>query len=155
MVSDFMGFGASWTEDFTIQATSTVLNMWQPSYVIQPARGISYKTFGTSYDTSGFGHIPWMEIAYVSTATITLTITCQDGTSPSVISIPSSSGAYLRILIRPTFNKGRLYAFQYSSSAPFQIFEDDSIIMWAPWGRSSGYQGQKSLGMPGVASSPV
>lgn len=155
LVSDFLGLLATWTEDFTRQSVATLLNLWQPSFDIQPAYTIAWQTLGSSYGISGFGHIPWIEIAYISTAAITLTITTVDGMSPAPITLPSSGGAYTKILVRPTFNKGRLYAFAASSTARFQIFEDDTVIQWAPWGRTGNYQAMKNLGAPNVSQGPI
>lgn len=155
VVSDFMGLLATWSEDFTQQSTQTVLNLWQPSFDLQPARGIAWQTFGSSFGISGFGHIPWIEVAWVSTQPVTLTITCFDGTSPAPIVIPSSGGVYQKALFRLTFNKGRLYAFAAASAAPFQFFMDDWDIMWGAWGRTDQYQNLKTLGVPNVEQSPV
>lgn len=155
VVSDFMGLELSWSDDFLNQSSATILNLWQPSYDIQPARQIAWQTFGSSYGISGFGHIPWLEIAYLSTQPITLTISVVDGTSPSPITLPSTGGVYTKALFRPTFNKGRLYNFSASSAATFQIFEDDCVIMWAPWGRTGPIEMKRNLGVPNVAESVV
>lgn len=155
VVSDFMGLVAQWTDDYTHQSVATLLNLWQPSYVLQPSRTIAWQSFGASYGITGFGHIPWIELAWVSTTPITLTITTFDGPDPAPIVIPSSGGIYQKALFRLTPNKGRLYAFAASSSAPFQIFEDDCVIMFGAWGRTDAYQAMRNLGVPNVQQGAV
>jgi hypothetical protein len=155
VVSDFMGLMLQWTDDFTTQTKPTQLFLWQPSYDIQPARTIGWLTFGTSFGLKGFMHIPQISIAWVSTAPITLTITTVDGQSPQVITIPSSGGVYQKALFRVSANKGQLYVFAASSSAPFQIFEDDIEILVGQWGRDGDYLIAKSFGGSASAQSPI
>jgi len=155
VVSDFLGLFLQWTDDFSTQTAPTQLFVWQPSFDIQPAKTIGWKTFGTSFGMQGYGHIRQIAVAWVSTAPITLTITSFDGQSPQVITIPSSSGAYQKQLFPLTANKGQLYIFQAASTAPFQIFEDDLEIHVGPWARTGPYQIVKSFGGAPVASAPI
>lgn len=146
VVSDFMGLRAAWSDDFTAQSAATTLYLWQPSFTIQPARAISWKTFGTSFGFEGYGHIREVAIAYVSTAAITLTITSYDGQSPAAITIPSSGGAYVKTLFPLTANKGQLYMVQATSSATFQLFLDDSEVRIGQWGRAGAYAVSRNFG---------
>jgi hypothetical protein len=155
LVSDFVGLFFSWTDDFSRQGVPTQFFIWQPSFDIQPARTIGWKTFGTSFGMQGYGHIRQIAIAWVSTAAITLTITSFDGQSPQVITIPSSGGAYQKQLFPLTANKGQLYIFQATSTAQFQIFEDDIEIHVGPWARQGGYSIYKSFGGTPSASAPI
>jgi hypothetical protein len=155
LVSDFLGLLLQWTDDYTAQSAPTQLFMWQPSFDIQPARTIGWKTFGTSFGLQGFGHIQHIAIAWVSTTPITLTVTTFDGTSPQVITVPSSGGQYQKALFTLTFNKGQLFIFQATSTAPFQIFEDDIEIHVGAWSRQGPYQIFKSFGGAERAASPI
>lgn len=155
LVSDFLGLYLSWTDDYTVQTQPTQLFIWQPSFDIQPARTIGWKTFGTSFGLQGFGHIQHIALAWVSTAPITLTVTTFDGTSPQAITIPSSSGAYQKALFTLTFNKGQLFTFQATSTQPFQIFEEDIEIHVGAWARQGPYQIFKSFGGGDRAASPI
>jgi hypothetical protein len=96
-----------------------------------------------------------MAIAWVSTAPITLTIITVDGQDPQVLTIPSSGGVYNKAMFPVSANKGQLFTFQATSTAPFQIFEDDLEIHVGPWAREGPYQVFKSFGGANVASSPI
>jgi hypothetical protein len=139
LASDFLGVLAIWTDDFTKQTVPTVLYEWQPSFVVQPARTITWTTLGTSFGINGYMHIREVELAWISTTPITLAIASYDGQSPQNVVLPSSSGAYVKQLFPLTANKGHLYAFAASSSAPFQLFLDDSEIRVGAWGRQGPY----------------
>jgi hypothetical protein len=166
VVSDFMGCMLTWTEDFSAQAAVTTLYIWQPSYSILPARlGGStasggtgtggFATFGTSFSLPGYGHIPWVSLAYISTAPVTLTITTYDGQSPQVVTLPSTGGQYQKTLFRVSANKGQLFRFSFSSPAQFQVFNDDSDIMVGAWQRTGPYADLKTFEVPVVDSAPL
>ena len=155
VVSDFMGLFLSWTDDFSRQAIPTQLFIWQPSFDIQPAKSISWQTFGTAFGLQGYGHIRQIAIAWVSTAPITLTIMTVDGQNPLVITLPSSGGVYTKQLFPVSANKGQLFIFNATSSAPFQIFEDDCEIHVGQWGRSTPYAISKNFGGMVDAQSPI
>jgi hypothetical protein len=148
VVSAFLGLVASWIDDFsTSQTDPTILHIWQPSFTIQPATDISWKTFGSSFGIDGYMHVREIAVAWVSTAAITLTITPYDGQAPATpITIPSSAGAYQKVLFQVPANKGQLFNFQATSSAPFQFFFDDFEVRVGQWGRSSPYQTFKGFG---------
>jgi hypothetical protein len=155
LVSDFLGLFLQWSDDFTIQTVPTQIFLWQPSFDIQPARTIGWKTFGTSFGMQGYGHIRQIALAWISTATVTLTITTFDGQSPTALVIPSSGGAYQKQMFPISANKGQLFIFQAVSSAPFQIFEDDIEIHVGPWARTGAYEIFKSFGGQPSAQSPI
>jgi hypothetical protein len=155
VVSDFLGLFLQWTDDFSLRTTPTQFFIWQPSFDVQPARTIGWTTFGTSFGLQGFGHIRQIAITWVSTATITLTITTFDGQSPQAITIPSSGGVQKKQLFPLTANKGQLFIVAAASSAPFQIFEDDIEVHVGAWSRSGPYQIFKSFGGSPDAQSPI
>jgi hypothetical protein len=154
-VSDFLGLQAAWTDDFSTQSSPTQLYLWQPSFVVQPARTIAWQTFGTSFGADGYMHIRQLHLAYVSTADITLTCESYDGMSPAPITLPSSGGDYVKELFWLSANKGELYNFKAVSSAPFQIFLDDSEVEVGQWGREGPYLQAKKFGGPNVDASPI
>lgn len=155
VVSDFMGLLLEWTDDYASQNQPTQLNIWHPSFVVQPARTIGWETFGTSYGQSGYMHIREVVIAYVSSTDVTLTITSYDGQSPSAITLPSTGGLYKKVLFPVSANKGQLFKFAAASAGQFQIFEDDCEVRVGPWARQSAYSVFKNLGGPNVANAPV
>jgi hypothetical protein len=155
VVSAFMGLYFSWTDDFTTQTEPTTLFLWQTSYVIQPAQTIQWRTLGTSFGMQGYGHLPQVSIAYISAADVTLQITSYDGQSPLPITLPSSAGTYVKKLFRVSANKGQLYAFAATSSAPFQIFLDDSEVLVGAWSRQDPYAVIKSFLSGPVDGAPL
>jgi hypothetical protein len=146
VISDFFGIGFAWTDNFSTQTVPTRLYAWQPTFVIQPARGIGWYTFGTTFTLNGYIHIREILAAWVSTQPVTLTIATYDGQSPSNIVIPSSGGAYRKAYFPLTPNKGLLYSFTAKSTSPFQFFLDDWEIHCGSWGRSGPYTVAKKLG---------
>jgi len=122
---------------------------------VQPAKTSGWQTFGTSFGMKGFGHLREIALAWLSTASITLTVTTFDGQSPQIIVIPSSGGVYKKQLFPFTANKGQLFQFQATSPSPFQIFEDDLEIRTGQWGRIGPYDIRKSFGGMADASSPI
>lgn len=155
LVSDFMGLFMIWSDDFTKQTFPTSLLAWEPSFDIQPTRTVGWHTFGSSYGLQGFGHIRQVALAYVSTAPIVFTMTTFDGISPASVTLPSTGGLYKKVLFPLTANKGQLFIFQITSSAPFQIFEDDSEVHLGGWSRASAYQIMKTFGGIEKSESPV
>jgi hypothetical protein len=143
VVSDFMGLLLTWTDDYTVQSAPTQLHSWAPSFSIQPARTIGIAAWGADFELHGYGHLRQIAVAWVSTASITLTITTYDGQSPAPIIIPSSGGQYQKQLFPLSPNKGMLYQFQASSTQPFQFFLDDWDVFSGGWGRQGPYSVSK------------
>jgi hypothetical protein len=111
-----------------------------------PESVLNWITQGTSFGNDGYSHIRSVMAAYASTAPVTLTITAQDGTSPAVVTLPSTGGAYRKTLFMLSPNKGMLYTFSAVSVSPWQPFLRDWVIEVGAWGRSGGYMAYKSLG---------
>jgi hypothetical protein len=155
ITSAFMGLYFSWTDDFTTQTSQTILYIWQTTFVIQPAPTIQWQTLGTSFGMQGYGHIGQIAMAYISTADITLQITSYDGQSPLPIILPTSAGVYVKTLFRVSANKGQLYAFAASSTAPFQFFMEDCEIAVGPWARQDPYTVIKSFLSGPVDGAPL
>jgi hypothetical protein len=155
VTSAFMGLYFSWTDDFTLQTAPTTLFIWQTSFVIQPAQTIQFQTLGTSFGMQGYGHIPQVSMAYISTADVTLQITSYDGQSPAAITLPSSAGIYVKKVFRVSANKGQLYAFTASSTAPFQFFMEDCEIEVGAWQRQDPYAVIKSFLSGPVDGAPL
>ena len=70
VISDFLGLFIQWTDDYTKQTIATKLNAWGPSYAIQPAKTISWATFGTAYGMDAYFHIPRLSLSYVALAQV-------------------------------------------------------------------------------------
>lgn len=155
VISDFAGLYITWNDDFSVQALPTKLYAWQPSFVIQPAKGLGWYTFGTTFALDGYMHIRELMLAWVSTAPVTLAITSYDGQSPAQITIPSSGGALQKAYFPLTANKGLLYKFVAQSAQPFQLWLDQSEVHVGEWARQGPYATSRSFGPPQVSSGVV
>jgi len=96
-----------------------------------------------------------LSLAYISTAPITITCTTYDGQDPLPITIPSSSGILAKALFPLSANKGQLYQWTAASSAPFQIFPEDSSFYVGEWGRQGPYLRPENFGGASVAPAVI
>lgn len=106
----------------------------------------TWQTQGTAFGLTGYMHVKQVSVAYAASAPVTLTITSFDGQSPAPITIPSTGGAFQKATFQLTFNKGQLFFFKASSSAPFQMYLPDWEVMVGQWGRQDGYLRYRNLG---------
>lgn len=137
----YMGVLLEWTDDFDIQSVATVLRSWQPMFQSVPLGLFLWKNQGTGFNIPGYKHIPRILFAYKATAPVTLTITVYDGTSPTVITLPSTGGAYRKTLFWLTPNKGMLYFFTaLCADAEWQPYLIDCEFYVGGWERSDNYQ---------------
>jgi hypothetical protein len=137
----YMGVLLDWIDDFTQQSVPTLLRSWQPMFQSVPVSLNLWKNQGTTFGMMGYKHIWQILFAYKSTAPVTLTITVYDGTSPAVITLPSTAGAYQKTLFKPTFNKGMLYFITADcADAEWQPYLSDSEFYVGQWGRAEGYR---------------
>lgn len=116
--------------------------IYQPT----PEQGETWATQATSHGQTGYMHVMRIMAAWQSTAAITLTISSFDGQSPAALTLPSTSGAVQKALFTLTPNKGTLFTYSASSSAPFQLFLPDFEIWVKPWRTQGGYQIFRNLG---------
>ncbi len=100
----------------------------------------------TAHGMTGYQFVGRLEVSYSSTASVTLTITSYDGTSPQAITLPSTGGVTNKLLVTPTFNKGQLYQYTAISASPFQIFLNDWVVWIGKWGRSQTMIPYRNLG---------
>lgn len=135
----------------TVQLSPTDVTPWRffdVSWIFEetPEQADTWETQATSFGFNGFSHIQRIVAAYVSSTPVTLTITAFDGTSPMPVTLPSTGGAYQKLLVVLTPNKGQLYTFAAQSAGPFQLYLDDWEILVGSWGRDGAYTTWKSLG---------
>ena len=136
-VQNFMGLFLSWTDDFSLITSPTTINEWSVEAVPQPILVRSWQSVPTSHGLQGYHFIYRIRFAYVSFGTVTLTITAFDGTSPAVITLPNTSGAYQKVEFVPTFNKGLLFTYQGVSTQVWAPILDSCEILVGQWGRST------------------
>jgi hypothetical protein len=117
-------------------------------WVAQPTAelAITWKTQFTAHGLSGYQHVYRIEAAYASTAPVMLTITSYDGSSPTVIVLPATGGAYRKAIVNLTPNKGTLYQYSATSWSPFQMFLNDFLVWVGLWGRPGNYVPYRLIG---------
>ena len=90
----------------------------------------------------GYGHVGMCVLEYQSTQPITLNIFPADGNNnsygPSAITLPVQS-TLAKLWLRPSPNKGKLFTFQFSTTAKFSLNTDGCIAYLADWG-GNGYR---------------
>jgi hypothetical protein len=116
--------------------------IWQPT----PETVRVWITQASAMGLKGYMTVPRVEAAWSSTEPVTLTITSFDGVSPRVITLPATGGAYQKLLVTLTANKGQTYQWSATSPATFQLFLDDWIAWVGAWGRGGGMVPFQNLG---------
>jgi len=71
---------------------------------------------------------------------VTLTVTAYDGTSPTVITLPSSAGLVVKTIFPFTFNKGMLYDVVGVSTAEWTPYNSESELYVGAWDRQGPYK---------------
>jgi hypothetical protein len=115
--------------------SGNVLSEWQPDWTIMPAAMIGWKTGLLSYGP-GWGHVEWINLAYQSTATVTLVMTPDNG-SPITLTFPSTSGAQVKLFSTFPPNKFKIIGWTANSSQPFTIYAAGCAVMYSGWGVKS------------------
>jgi hypothetical protein len=117
-------------------------------WIAQPTAELAYswKTQPTAHGQKGYHFIGRIEAAYASTQDVTLTMVAFDGTSPEMITLPSTGGAHQKVLLTPTANKFMLMTYAAVSGAPFQIFVNEWTIWLGWWGRDGELVPWRGLG---------
>lgn len=135
----YMGVMLEWIDDFTQQDDPTLVRAWQPMYQGVPISVFIWKNQGTDFGILGYKHLRQVLFAYKATAEVTLTITVYDGTSPAVVVLPSTAGAYQKTMFPFSFNKGMLYFISASSTAEWQPYLEDCEFYVGGWDRGTEY----------------
>lgn len=130
------------------QGTPAQWRLFEVKWIFQPTpeSALVWTTQATSHGLRGFQHVRQVSVSYRSTATVTLTITAFDGTSPAAITLPNTGGAVQKVTFPLTFNKGMQYTYSFTSAAPFAIYEDDLEVVVGAWGRTDQYTNYPLVG---------
>ena len=122
--------------EFSWSITSgNILSEWQPDWTFLPASVIGWKTGMKSYG-DGWGHVEWINLAYQSTATVTLVATLDNG-SAITLTFPSTTGAQAKTFQTFPPNKFKIIGWTANSTAPFTIFTADTEVLFCGWGTQS------------------
>lgn len=136
----YMGVLIAWTDNFNIQSAPTSINAWQPMYQGVPVSVYQWKTQKSAFGLLGYKHLRQWNFAYRSTAPVNITVTAYDGTSPAVITLPSTSGQVQKTIFPFTFNKGMLYDVVGLSSQPWTPYNSESELYVGSWDRQGLYK---------------
>lgn len=125
--------------------SGTVLDLWQPS--VAPMDGeiydrLSYHFLMTSLGGEGWQTAREMNIAYASTATLSLRLDFGDGAYPKflLLTLPSSAGLTTKAKLTLPANKWKMIEGFLSSTLPFKMWTNDMELKAGTWGRFSNYR---------------
>lgn len=118
-------------------------NFWKARWVTvpYPESAEVWQTEGLSHGLRGFFHLRLVNLAYISTQPVTFTISTDTG-----FNIPLSfaaTGAQItpaKVVAFPTFNKGKVYSYSVTSSAPVFVWKDLCEVWVREWGDAGPYQ---------------
>lgn len=139
-----------------ISTDGVAWRVWGSHLVFEPwpEQTLNWQTEMTSFGITGWGHAREMNIAHVSTADLTLTLTF-DAWPTIVIAIPNSGGVQAKAKITLPANKFKLMGLQLTSTAAFRLFENDLELKVKPWGTGERYTVLKPFGGPSKAGALV
>jgi hypothetical protein len=144
----YLGLLFSWVDNFLSQSVWTQLFQWSAECVVQPLLIRSWTSVPTSHGLKGYHHIPRIRFAYKTgdANPATLTITSYDGQSPSPITLPGTSGTFVKTEFVLTFNKGLLYTYQLSHPTGIAPDWEACEVLVGEWDRSGSYAEFTGLG---------
>ena len=121
--------------------------VWKARIVSQPwpEQTLNWQTELTSLGMTGWAHAREMNLAYLSTTPVTLTLTF-DSLAPIILILPSSNGLQNKTKITLPPNKWKLIGFRASSASPFRVFQGDIEVKLREWGAQGPYGVLKPFG---------
>jgi hypothetical protein len=115
---------------------------WTMSLMAQtaPESSTSYTTESSSFGLYGYIHCYQINLAYIASAPVTVTLHTDQGDFALNFPPGGTSNAPAKILVKAPRNKWKICSFSVSSSAPVQIFKDLSEVWLKSWGSTGEYQ---------------
>lgn len=109
--------------------------MWRAKWIFQPypESVVEWQTEMLSHGLKGWQTMPWINLAYQSTAAITLTLIMNTGQT-STLTFASSGGVPTKNIQWLPANKYEMVSYRASSASPFAIFEADTEVALVEWG---------------------
>ncbi len=137
------------------QDTTVNWRMFRVRWITRPTPDSALNWIGqpTSYGLPGYHHVHHSLFAYQSTAPVTLSITTDGVTIPYVL--PSTLGAYKKVLVMFQAVKGLVDAWGAVSANAFQVWVDDIEIFVKAWGDPGPYTKARLLGAPMVPDADI
>lgn len=112
------------------------LSAYQIDWQAVPEQIIGFKTGMLSYGSQAWMTVPWIELAYQSTATVTLVMTLDWG-GTITLSFPATSGVQAKAFMTLPPNKFKLAGWTMNSAQPFTAYAADSEMLLCEWGTAS------------------
>jgi hypothetical protein len=106
-----------------------------------PEAAVVWNTEATTNSSIGYQHIYQVNLAYIATSTVTLTLNTDEGVF--TLSFPPTTTASLqpaKILVKAPRNKWKVISYSLSSSAPFYLWRDLTEVWFKFWGSQDAYQ---------------
>lgn len=113
------------------------LDLWQPSLLELPISILSRVTEGVTFGLLGYQHVYLVNLMYVATAPITLTLNTDQGTFTQTFAKGGTLLVPVKIMEKFARNKFKVCAYQITSTQPFYLFGCE--IWLGQWGRSGEY----------------
>lgn len=119
-----------------------------------PEAVTNYQTEPSSHGFKGFLHIREFNLAYISTAPVSLILTFDQW--PSItLTFPSSNGSMAKVKMPCYTNKFKTVAYQVISTQPVRIFKGMCEVKVGVWGRSGSYENINPFGGPSTDAAPI
>lgn len=121
--------------------------LWDVEWVFVPYPELTkeWHTEGVAHGLKGFQHIGEINVAHVSSADMTLTLTPDVGAPQSVV-IPNSAGLQAKTLVVVPAFKFKLVSYNFTSTQPFRLWVEDVEVKIKSWGDTGPYQIIKPFG---------
>ena len=113
--------------------STNYLSEYQIDWQAIPEQIIGFKTGMLSYGSQAWMTVPWIEIAYQSTAEVNLVAVTDQGQTIT-LALPSTSGANVKTFTTFPTNKFKLIEWTHNSTAPYTVYSDDCKMLLVEWG---------------------
>ena len=123
---------------FSVSSSSRpLLYIWAPRWTPEtaPMSSRRWSVSPAHYGMPNYKHVGPSKITHVSSADLSFVITI-DGVAQSAITIAHSSSLYSETYLRVPVMKGKLYAFDLTSTADFRLALNDTWIGLGEWDRA-------------------
>jgi hypothetical protein len=131
---------------------------WTLSWMVQPypEASTSWTTEGSSLGLLGWNHIYQINLAYISTVPVTLTVNTDQG--PFTLIYPATTtGSVLpsKILLKCPRNKWKVVSFSVTSTVAFPLWKDLTEVWVKSWGSTGEYQKLNPFGGDSTAAAQI
>ena len=122
---------------------------WRIQWIVEPypESSTAWITEGTANGQLGYQHIYQVNLAYISTQPVTLTMTTDQGVF--TMTFPATGTPSLlpaKILQKAPRNKWKTISYAVTCSVPFYLWRDLTEVWVKPWGSSGEYEKIKPFG---------